>query len=230
MKKMLIMVLLMVSTTAGVVAEEGFKDRPITNNVMMPTGFTMNKNEFSIGLGSIRYGLTNNVELGTNVLLYLFQVYNGDLKIGLVKSESMGLAAGIDFAYFNLKVFEADSNFTSFSPYVTISPKISEKTTLHLGGRYSVFSGDDDIEDAEASSTSKGTSFSVGLEYSLSHKTKFLTEGGYDFTFKGFRLGGAVLFGWEKFRLKLGVTYFDPENMSGFTFPVIGLWWRFNGL
>ncbi|MFX0198189.1 MAG: hypothetical protein ACFFCW_18890 [Candidatus Hodarchaeota archaeon] len=148
----------------------------------------------------------------------------------LPSHNQLGFAAGIDFAYFNLKVFEANSNFISFSPYVAISPKISEKTTLHLGGRYSVFSGDDDIEDAEASSTSKGTSFSVGFEYSLSRKTKFLTEGGYDFTFRGFRLGGAVLFGWEKFRVKLGVTYFDPENMSGFAFPVIGLWRRFNSL
>jgi hypothetical protein len=36
-----------------------------------------------------------------------------------------------------------------------------------------------------------------------------------------------VLFGWTKFRLKLGISYFDAGD--GFTFPLIGLWWRFQG-
>ncbi len=101
---------------------------------------------------------------------------------------------------------------------------------MHLQAQYSYFSGESDIEDAEAKSTSAGTSVSAGLEYSFSQKTKFLAEGGYDVTFEGFRLGGGVLFGWEKFRLKLGVGYYNPEGVNeGFTLPVIGLWWRFVG-
>ena len=75
-----------------------------------------------------------------------------------------------------------------------------------------------DIEDAEVSEIAKGTSFFAGLEYSFSRKTKFLTEAGYDTTFQGFRLGGAVLRGWDKFRLKLGINYFNPENTGSFTF------------
>jgi len=49
-------------------------------------------------------------------------------------------------------------------------------------------------------------------------------------TFDGFRVGGGVLFGWDTFRIKLGVKYYNPEGEAkNFTFPVIGLWWRFTG-
>jgi len=70
----------------------------------------------------------------------------------------------------------------------------------------------------------------AGIEYSISHKTRLLAETGYDLTYRGMRLGGAVLFGWENFRLKLGVSYFAPENSNqSYTLPIIGLWWRFKG-
>lgn len=100
---------------------------------------------------------------------------------------------------------------------------------MHLGGQYSYFSGEEDIDDAVAAITSSGTSVYLGVEYSFSNKTKFLAETGYDLTFKGFRFGGAVLWGWKKFRLKLGVNYFNPEGTNGYILPVISLWWRFEG-
>lgn len=215
--------------TVGVSAETGFNGRPILNNVTSPTGFTLNRGEFTVGLGSIGFGVTDRVQIGTNILLYLFQVYNADVKVNLMRNENIFLSVGMDLNHFDLDVFGSETGFTSLSPYIAISPRLSNRTTLHIGGQYSYFSGSADIEDAEVSEVAKGTSFFTGLEYSFSRKTKFLTEAGYDTTFKGLRLGGAVLWGWEKFRLKLGVNYFNPENSGSFTFPVIGLWWRFNG-
>lgn len=229
MKRILISILLTMFVTVGASAEKGFDGRPILNNVSSPTGFTLNKGEFTVGLGSIGFGITDRVKIGTNILLYLFQVYNADVKVNLISSDAVSLSAGLDLNYFNLDVFGADTGFTSLSPYIAISPRLSDRTILHIGGRYSYFSGSADIEDAEVSEAARGTSFFTGIEYSFSHKTKFLTEAGYDTTFKGLRLGGAVLWGWDKFRLKLGINYFNPENTGSFTFPVIGLWWRFNG-
>jgi hypothetical protein len=66
----------------------------------------------------------------------------------------------------------------------------------------------------------------AGIEHSYSHRTKFVADIEYDTTFEGARFGGGVLFGWDKFRLKLGLSYFTAGN--GFVFPLIGLWWRFN--
>jgi hypothetical protein len=229
MKKMLITIFIFITISVSTSAEEGFNKRPIINNLNMPTGFTLNKGEFTVGIGTLGYGISDRIQISTNILLYLFQVYNGDLKIQVINSGSFSLAAGLDMNYINLKVYGEDTGFTAFSPYIALSPKLSDKTTLHFSGRYSFFHGDTDITDADVEAVSIGTSFSTGIEHSLSPKTKFLTEAGYDATFKGFRMGGAVLFGGKKFRLKLGINYFKPKGTGGFTIPVIGLWWRFNG-
>ena len=233
MKKVSTIGLLLICFVSTAFAEVGFKGRPIINNVMKPTGYTLNRGEFIVGIGSIGFGITDNVQIGTNLLLFIFQVYNANLKVSLTKTESMAFALGLSFNSFNLDVGNDEIGFTSISPYAAFTTKMGENTYLHLGGQYSTFSGESEIDDAEASSTSSGTSVSAGIEYSFSHKTKFLAEGGYDITFEGFRFGGAVLFGWEKFRLKLGVNYFSvsdgDDERIGFTFPVIGLWWRFKG-
>jgi hypothetical protein len=123
-----------------------------------------------------------------------------------------------------------DVSFDAIAPFASISAVIDPRLSLHLSGRYSHFDSHADIDDYEAEYTTSGTMFMAGLEYSMSNRTKFITDVGYDFSFDGYRFGGGVLFGWEKFRLKLGVNYYNPESASGgYTMPVIGLWWRFNG-
>jgi len=233
MKKVLTIGLLLIYLVSSAFAEVGFRERPIINNLSMPTGYTLNQGEFLIGIGSIGFGITDNIQLGTNVLLFILQDYNASLKISLAKTKTFAIATGIRVDYFNLDVFvdddEGEASFTFLSPYIVISPKLSPKTTLHIGGQYSYISGEAEIDDAEAKASSSGTRVYTGLEYSFSHKTKFLAEGGYDITFEGFSIGGGVLFGWEKFRLKLGVTYYNPKDTNGFTLPNIGLWWRFKG-
>ena len=217
-----------IMTTASL-AEEGFRNRPITNNLSMPTGYTLHANEFTVGLGTVNYGIAENFQAGTNVLLFLFQIYNANVKYSFYKKSTGAVAAGLDFARFDLPAWDKDTQitFTSISPFLAYSRSIGNKTTLHASGQYSFYSSDADIEDAKAEAQTTGTSFSLGLENNLSVRTKYLVEGGYDLTFKGLRAGGGFLWGWEKFRLKVGVAYFKPEKLDGFTFPYIGLWWRF---
>ena len=140
----------------------------------------------------------------------------------------MALAAGIDFHNFDLDVAGIDTDFTSVSPFVSFSTRLGQSTRLHMGARYSYFSNSINIEEAKAVGTSKGTSAFFGVEQSISNKTKFLAEAGYDLTFNGFRFGSAFLFGWKSFRLKLGVNYFKPEGTGNFIWPSIGLCWRFD--
>ena len=232
MKKMLIIgLLILFFTTSGLAQQVGFQGRPITNNLVMPTGYTLNQGEFIVGIGPIGFGITDNIQLGTNILLFLFQVYNGNLKISLLKTESLAFAVGAEVAHFNWDVLgeEGETGFTAISPYVVLSPKLGPQTTIHLGGKYSYFEGDAEIDSVEVVATSEGSSIFVGWEQSMSPRTKFLFEGGYDITFEGYRVGGGVLFGWAKFRLKLGVNYWKPKDSDGFTLPAIGLWWRFAG-
>lgn len=229
MKKIIIMATLLACLSFGASAEKGFDGRPITTNVPMPTGFTLNRGEFLVGLGNIGFGISDRVQVGTNVLLYLLQDYNANLKVSFIKTENHALAVGFKVHRFDLDVYGEESGFTSFSPFATFSTRVGRDTFLHIGGQYSTFSGDEDIEDAVATATSTGTSLSLGIEHCFSNRTKFLAETGYDATFEGFRFGGAVLWGWKSFRLKLGGKYFKPKGTEGFISPVISLWWRFNG-
>lgn len=228
-KQILVILGILIFAVTGIAAETGFQNRPIVNSVLMPTGSSLNKGEFMIGLGSIGFGISDHIQVGTNVILWLFQVNNVDLKVAIHKTENLAVAAGIGLDSFSLKVFGADAGFTSYTPYLAVSPRISDDLKIHFSARYALFKSSMDIEDSELTSTVEGTSVSAGLEYSFSNKTKFLAETGYDTTFKGVRMSGSVLFGWESFRLNLGVKYFRPENHRGFTMPVIGLWWRFGG-
>ena len=164
-------------------------------------------------------------------LLFLFQIYNANLKISLMKSDNMALAGGVGFHHFNWNLEgEEDFSPTAITPYVAVTFGMGPKTNLHVGGEYYLFTEDFNIDDVEVESSVSGSRVYAGLEYSMSVKTKFLFEGGYDIDFEGLTFGGAVLFGWERFRLKLGVSYYNPKAVdNGFALPVIGLWWRFKG-
>lgn len=210
--------------------EEGFAGRPITTNLSMSTGNTLHAGEFAVGLGPVEYGITENVQLGTNLLLFLFQYYNADLKVSLINTEENALALGLGVGYFDLNFVGGDVTFTSFSPYVAYSMPVGPKTRMHFSANYTNFSGDAEIDDAEDLSASvSGTSVAAGVEHSLSNKTKFVGDLGYDVEFEGVRVGGGVLWGWESFHLKLGLQYFSPKGYGGLVLPYVNLWWRFRG-
>jgi hypothetical protein len=212
--------------------ETGFAGRPITNNLFAPTGYTLHKGEFTVGLGPVAFGITENVQLGTNLLLWIFQVYNADLKVAAVKDVDRALGLGIGVYRFSWDVTtdegeEGDVEFIALGPYASASMRLSDNTMGHIAAQYSYFESDADVEDVEAEASASGTGVSGGLEYSMSNRTKFLADAGYDATFEAARFGGGVLFGWNTFRLKLGLSYFTAGD--GFVFPTIGLWWRFRG-
>jgi hypothetical protein len=233
MKRMLVLVVLMVLIGGSAVAQSGFEGRPITSNAFGKTGYTLHKSEFAIGLGPIAFGVHENLQLETNLLLWAFQVYNVDAKAAVIKNDDRALALGVSAYRLSLDLADGSSDdftFTALAPYASYSQRLGAKTTGHVGGQYAHFTaGDDDadIDDAEASASATGTSFFAGIEYSLSNRTKALFDGAYDTTFEGVRISGAFLFGWQRFRLKLGLSYFAVEDHN-FTFPLVGLWWRFD--
>ena len=96
----------------------------------------------------------------------------------------------------------------SISPYVTYSTRIGSNTKIHLGASYSYFTSEFELDEVEASSYASGTTVSVGLEQAISKKTLFVADAEYDVSFEGFRIGGAALFRWDVFRLKLGLDTF----------------------
>ncbi|ROL61108.1 hypothetical protein D9V86_07480 [Bacteroidetes/Chlorobi group bacterium ChocPot_Mid] len=231
MKKLLLGLIAICLLTVNLNSQEGFKGRPITSNVWMQSGYTLHGGEIMIGLGPIAFGVTENVQLETNLLLFFLQFYNASAKVSIFKEKENALAVGATYLHFDLGslIDLGDNNLTfdAIQPFITYTTSINDKFKVHAGATYSYFSGDAEIEDAKASSNVTGTSVSAGLEYSISNKTKILGDCAYDITFKGIRPGAAVLFGWETFRLKLGLGYYSMDK-DDFVLPVIDLWWRFS--
>ena len=226
----LVLTLVILLTFCGTaLAGPGFPGRPITSNAFGRTGYTLHRDEFTIGLGPIYFGISENFHAGTNLLLWAFQVYNADVKAALKKDDDGAVAIGLQAYRLSLDVGDSDGefDFLALAPYAAISQRITPKTMVHLGGQYAYFEAeeDTDIDDAEASESATGTNIYMGIEHSRSNRTKFVADVGYDTTFEGMRLSGAFLFGWERFRIKLGLSYFTAGD--GFTFPLIGMWWRF---
>ena len=227
---LLVLSLLLISS-ASAQEKTGFAGRPITENLFGPTGNTLHQNEFTIGIGPVEYGITENLQIGTNLLLFILQYYNAEVKYSIINTETQALAVGLGVGHFDLNAWDSDADltFTTYSPFVAYSMPIGPVSRMHLSANYTYFSGSVNIDDAEASSTSSGTSLTAGVEHSISNKTKFVGDLGYDIDFEGIRAGGGVLWGWDSFRLKLGLQYFAPKGTDGFVLPYIGLWWRFDG-
>jgi hypothetical protein len=229
---MVVLVVVAVLIAGSAVAQSGFEGRPITSNAFGKTGYTLHKSEFAIGLGPIAFGVHENFQLETNLLLWAFQVYNVDAKASIIKDDDKAFAFGVSAYRLSLDLEGDDGDdfgFTAIAPYASYSHRLSANTMGHIGGQFAHFTAEDedtDIEDVEADASASGTGFFAGLEHSISNRTKALVDGGYDTTFEGARIGGAFLFGWEKFRLKLGLSYFVLEDQD-FVFPLVGLWWRF---
>lgn len=211
-------------------AGNGFEGRPTTNNLFIPTGYTLHRGEFELGIGPMGFGISDNVQVYTNLILWAAQIYNAGLKFSFVDESGVAVAVGADIGKLELP-FEDDDNdgeFTQMRYFSAITAPLSNNLNGHMGFRYADFSSDDgDIEDTEISPFSDGSSMFGGVEYAFSNRTKFMADVGYDMTFDGLRFGGGILFGWDTFRLKLGVSYFDVED--GFVFPNIGFRWRFQG-
>jgi len=213
-----------------VFAQNGFNGRPIIHNIGMPTGHILNAGEVIVGIGPIGFGVSERIQFGTNFLLFLFHNYNANAKISLFKTNDAALSVGVDVRQFYLDISGSLTSFVSTSPFLAFSKELDPKTDLHLSGYLSHISDRNKIKDAEIDGMAQGTIVSAGLSYDYSNRTKFLAETGYDMTFDGYRFGGAVLFGWKTFRLKLGLNCFDPKGgEKKFISPVIGLWWRFGG-
>lgn len=230
MQKRDYLIILVVVLMAPLWAQTGFENRPITNNVNMPTASTLNKGEFQLGIGPLAFGISDKVQIGTNVLEFIFGSANANLRVNVLNTADNAVAVGIGVGQTETTLYGRDVSYVAWYPFVAYSRPLSPTTLFHASLNLSAFTGDEDVQNADPRAFWRGTSIDAGVEYSYSNKTMFLGEAGYDFTFDGPRLSGAVLWGWKTFRLKLGLAVYNPAgNANAFVSPLLGLWWRFGG-
>jgi len=203
-----------------------FGGRPLTVNLAQPTGAVLNRGQVLLGIGPVAFGLADGVQFGTNIFNVISGVYNADVKAALVRPGPVRIAAGLNWSSLKLTASGKKESFSSLSPYLAASARISARTTLHLGARYTRFFGETDIKKTEYDAKADGSTVYSGLDLDISEKTKFLVEFGYDMTFQALRSGAGFLFAGRSIRCKLGFQYFQQQNNKGFTRSIIQIWWR----
>jgi hypothetical protein len=208
------------------------KSKPITNNIWMSTAYTLNQNEFAIGIGPVNIGLTDRIQFGSNILMFLFQNYNANFKMNVYQTSKMAVATGLELNRYNLSVLKMDQEFryNTVTPFLVISTMTGEYTNLHVSGRFDIFGTDEYADRMRIGISTDQLMLMAGIEQIVSRRTRFLFESGYLVGDPGIQMSVGVLLSWTYFRLKLGVGYYNSKGeRNGFTLPVIGLWWRFNG-
>ena len=212
-------------------SRRGFKNRNILNVMKMPTAFALKKNEFIIGLGSVYYGISDHLQVGTNLFLFLLQDRNVQIKVNLYNTSKYAFSTGLRFDDFQLLTFDNETNYSSLAPYGAFSISMSETVKLHFSGQRSMVwtSENVDIDDATATWFVQGSNTACGIELSASHLTKFVGEIARDFTYERIRTGGAIIWGWEKLRLKIGLNSYLYKDGSKPIIPSFNIWWRFDG-
>ncbi len=70
MRTFALAILLTVIAAGECLGHEGFDGRPITDNAFTKTGYTLYKGEFAIGITPMDFGISDRVQLGTNLLLW----------------------------------------------------------------------------------------------------------------------------------------------------------------
>lgn len=232
MRKLLVVTLVLFSTFYLMYAKPVDKSKPITNNIWMSTAYTLKQNEFAIGIGPVNVGLTDRIQFGSNILMFLFQNYNANFKMNIYQTLTIAVAMGLELNRYNLSVLKMDQEFryNTVAPFLVISNRIGEYTNLHIAGRFDIFGTDELADKMRIGISTDQLMLMAGIEQIVSHRTRFLFESGYLVGDPGIQMSVAVLLSWTYFRLKLGVGYYNSQGeRNGFTLPVIGLWWRFNG-
>ncbi len=218
MKKLLSFVVGAVILFTGVsVGQASFENRPLTEGLSAPTAHTLNQGEFTVGLGPVNYGLTDNAQVGTNIfMMFLGPNFNGKFTVIEPTETNIGLAVGGGY----YKVDFGDLGGITGIPLFTSATKIlSPGTKFHVTGQYTDFSAD--VGD-EITGNLTGSSVTGGFETNMGDRANFLAEATYSMTYEELFAGAGLLFGWDTFRLKLGA------QLTPRTWPVIGLWWRFD--
>ncbi len=216
--RIIILSIFVIAVSAFAIIDE---EHRLTNAHNIPTAYTLNEGEILIGIGPLAYGITDNMQVGTNLLADILGVFNANLKYNLIDNSGFGLAGGAGWSYFKL----GDDNFNSINLSANASFLLSETFKIHLGANYAIIP-DFDLDSTEVTgSAAGGTSVPVNIELNLNEHSAILAGAGYDLSFEAVSFGASYLHSWEKFNLQVGAHYSSGDGWD-YIMPVIGLWWR----
>jgi hypothetical protein len=96
------------------------------------TAYTLEFGELKLGLAGIQFGLAPGLQIGTQPVLDLVGIYNGNLKYNFLRAGPVDVA----FTYQHLYLPLGDFHATFMGGGALSSVRLAEKWSIHVGGQY----------------------------------------------------------------------------------------------
>jgi len=107
---------------------------------LLPSPYTVQAGYLSYGT-TIAYGITDQVQVSTNVLKDFYQIYNVDVKLALADYQDFATALTLGYETFNYKNISSsnpDLSVSSVKPGFIVAISVSDPVAIYFGGSWSV--------------------------------------------------------------------------------------------
>lgn len=184
---------------------------------LMPSPYTLPAGRLVFGT-DVALGVTDFLQVGTNVIRDIYQVYNVNAKISLIDYPvfAMGLTGGWEtFNYRDIDPRNPNIQQTTWLPGMVMAFELLPRVALFTGGNVSVTEVDASTDGIETSGYFRGSSVQADLSWAYNPPSKKkgvgnVLSGGvsYDVTYK--LLGVGVSHHWSGFHL--GIHYYPNAD------------------
>ncbi len=185
---------------------------------LLPSPYTLSAGQFVYG-SQLALGITDFLQISTDFLRDLFQIYNAQLKVNLVDTSLFAWTLSLGFQTFNYQDIDSSNpaiQITSYRPGTVFAFGLGSRVAWFLGGSA-------DLSNQKKSTNVQTSGFVQGhvieSDWSFAYKTKddepeygyaIAVGGSYDLTYK--LIGVGLSHHWPSFRI--GVHYYINADRS----------------
>lgn len=200
------------------------------------TAYTIQAKTIQVGLGPVAYGVTDFLQVGTNIISPAFGAAIANAKLNIIDSENFGVGIGFEYSHlFNSFGFPESLGFRTtreginvYLPSGTVSTKLSDEVYLHTGLKY-IYSPDAERDDyIQKRSILKNSNVFSDFEVRFSDRKALLFGPAYAYRLKAiggglsYRISGKDL----GYSIQLGASALVDKDKKWIIDPVIRFVWR----
>ncbi|MEK6580742.1 MAG: hypothetical protein AABZ55_16070 [Bdellovibrionota bacterium] len=190
---------------------------------LLPSPYTMRAGRLVIG-SDAAFGLTDFIQISSNVILDIYQTYNAQVKLSLLDYPEFALAltgGWVSFNYSTYSLSNPNIQVTSWLPGFVSAVSIHPSLAAFFGGNLSISKSTLTTQTIETSGYIRGASGEVDLSWAYNPHKKSLgnvlsTGVTYDFSYQIYGVG--VSHYWRGFHL--GIHYY-PNAKTYRVLPII---------
>ncbi len=198
---------------------------------LQPSPLTMPGGRLSLGT-QIAWGVTDFLQVGTDVIRDVSKIYNANAKLSLVETPEFALAATGGWEHYNLRDISSsnpDASITSWLPGLTMANAIGDQLALFYGGNINLTDYKINTDGIQDSGFLRGASLGSDLSWAYNPPSEgntsrrgignVLSAGAtYDITYK--LLGVGLSHHWPGF--KVGFHYYPGASKNRWLVMIAG--------